>query len=354
MVKNSDTNPSRSCYNCNQTVGLGHRFCPHCGQANHPTKLTIGILVKDFVDNFFNLDSKFFKTLFHIYSPTYLTREYLAGRRVKYANPIRLFAISIVILFAILAVFLNKKIKFGGIENVSENLTSSTTKAKMLDTYDLLIDSMNLSNTQIEVTDSIRKKLFKGVTHLDSTYVDFDINFSFKGEPKDYKFLSDDVMNMDPDSLLVKYNITEFTEKVFLKQWIKAYTNGPDTIRFIIGNMLWVIVLTILLSALILKILYVRHKMFYIEHVILLCNIHSLLFILIILALGSGIWWPTGNQIASLILSFYWIFILFAFKKYYQQGLFKTFIKFLFFVFTYGFVMIFCSIFVVLISFLLF
>ncbi len=95
----SPTDPARAplgeavfaaCPNCE--TELRGPYCYACGQ---PTKGSIrhfGSILADVWGTLFDLDSRFFRSLIPLYfRPGFLTREYLAGRRVRYVTPFRLF-----------------------------------------------------------------------------------------------------------------------------------------------------------------------------------------------------------------------------------------------------------------------
>ncbi len=93
----------KNCLNCGFPVE--ERFCSRCGQENLEPKESVGHLVGHFFADLTHFDSKLFVTLKDlIIRPGFLTREYVAGRRVAYLNPIRMYvfisAIFFVALFA--------------------------------------------------------------------------------------------------------------------------------------------------------------------------------------------------------------------------------------------------------------
>ncbi|MBV8252562.1 MAG: DUF3667 domain-containing protein [Chitinophaga sp.] len=116
------TQPLRSdnhCLNCGYVVP--ERFCSHCGQENTVQHETFGHLVKHFVADIFHYDSQFFLTLkYLLFKPGFLTREYMAGRRVRYVNPIKLYVfVSFVFFLTAFSVFSNKIININSGESNS-------------------------------------------------------------------------------------------------------------------------------------------------------------------------------------------------------------------------------------------
>lgn len=84
---------------------MEERFCTHCGQENLEPKESVGHLINHFFSDLTHFDGKFFVTVKDlIIRPGFLTREYVAGRRMSYLNPIRMYifisAVFFVVLFA--------------------------------------------------------------------------------------------------------------------------------------------------------------------------------------------------------------------------------------------------------------
>ncbi len=80
----------KTCLNCGTIVA--ERFCTHCGQENLEPKETVGHLISHFFEDLTHFDGKFFLTVKDlVIRPGFLTREYVAGRRMTYLNPIRMY-----------------------------------------------------------------------------------------------------------------------------------------------------------------------------------------------------------------------------------------------------------------------
>ena len=87
------------CKNCNsELVGL---YCSECGQKNSQL-LSIKETLKEFTDNVFSFDTRFFITFkYLITKPGLLTTEYWLGRRTKYLPPLRLYLVMSLMYFFI-------------------------------------------------------------------------------------------------------------------------------------------------------------------------------------------------------------------------------------------------------------
>lgn len=88
------------CLNCSEPLDRSYNFCPICGQENTDNNISISTLIKEFASNFFSLDSRFSRTFKpFLFSPGKVTNEFLSGKRVLYANPIRWYLVITLIHF---------------------------------------------------------------------------------------------------------------------------------------------------------------------------------------------------------------------------------------------------------------
>jgi hypothetical protein len=105
--------PAR-CKNCDAVL-LG-RFCAHCSQAANVHVPTTMELVHELLEGLTHSDSRLWRTLTTLwFKPGKLTQEFVAGRRVAYLPPFRLYLI-LSILFFLLTSLVQMKV---GVEVVS-------------------------------------------------------------------------------------------------------------------------------------------------------------------------------------------------------------------------------------------
>jgi Protein of unknown function (DUF3667) len=91
----------KNCLNCQSEV-VG-RFCHKCGQENLEPKETVWHLVQHFFNDITHFDGKFFETVKYLLRrPGFLSLEYMRGRRMAYLNPIRMYVFTSAIFFIIL------------------------------------------------------------------------------------------------------------------------------------------------------------------------------------------------------------------------------------------------------------
>src|SRR5213082_4019629 len=90
--------PLPYCENCG--APMAGPFCAQCGQAAVDYRRSFRHVIADVLDSFLNWDSKFFTTIaLLIIKPWRLTNEFLAGKRVRYVNPLRLYLLASILFF---------------------------------------------------------------------------------------------------------------------------------------------------------------------------------------------------------------------------------------------------------------
>src|SRR6266550_8884879 len=90
--------PLIHCENCDAL--LTGRWCSQCGQAAIDYRRSFRHVIVDVLDSFLNFESKFFATIgWLIARPWHLTNEFLAGHRVRYVHPLRLYLLASILFF---------------------------------------------------------------------------------------------------------------------------------------------------------------------------------------------------------------------------------------------------------------
>lgn len=93
---------SRACLNCGEP--LRGPYCWKCGQEDLDLHRPLKHLARDAVGDLLNLDTRFLRTLGPLlFRPGLLIREYLAGRRVSYVPPLKMYLLATLIFFGLVA-----------------------------------------------------------------------------------------------------------------------------------------------------------------------------------------------------------------------------------------------------------
>src|SRR5687768_17786211 len=105
----------KNCLNCNAIVQ--GRYCQVCGQENIVPQESFRHLVLHFIYDITHFDGKFFETLkYLIFKPGLISKEYIAGRRTRYLNPIRMYVFTSAIFFLIFFATSGDNVVFTGNE----------------------------------------------------------------------------------------------------------------------------------------------------------------------------------------------------------------------------------------------
>lgn len=330
-----------NCRNCGHSLRPDDRFCPKCGQDVFTKLMSFGELLGNFFASIFNLDNTFFKTIKYLWAPWKLTQWYNTGRRKSFFNPMRLFLITLLFHFGYLV----------SVSNIDEKRATNQedyTKLEKSRIYEKYLDVKNKTfgfNQSNSFADSLEQILFKDVAipDCDTFVIENIIQLS------DYPITRQDALEMPIDSIFAKYKVTDFFDKLKVKQMIRLNKDRIGMIKYAIGNAAWGVVVAILLLALFLKLLYIRRKIHYVSHLVFLLNIHSLFFILNTIAIFSFFKIP-GDGIKELLLTLFITIVLplyffIAIKLNYRQGFFRTLFKFIlissfYFIFIFLFVLL--------------
>ncbi len=343
-----------TCRNC-QTEMLEHSlYCPKCSQKNTDGRIPILSFVKDLLENIFSLDSKLFKTSLGLFIPGKLTNEFFQGKHKSFATPSRLFLASAILFFAMVSVVVQVEIKDeefkgGPFGNTKSSKNKELLKGKLIQLETLREKfGIDLDEKMQGIYDSIELQIQQSM--VDSNTVDITL------WNKPYKFLSSDIEFLSADSIIQKYNIESLIDRISFKQVHKLSKDPKSLIFKMIGNLTWMMLLLIPSLALVFKLLYIRRKKYYVEHLVFLFHVHA--FILLVGAMTLvlkyiGVVELKSDLVIGLLVVLL-IYILFATKKVYEQGWGKTLIKSFFILIAYLILFIFCLAIISMVSFFLF
>jgi len=150
----------------------------------------------------------------------------------------------------------------------------------------------------------------------------------------DYK----DLVLLSNEELQEKYKVEGFWMQQILQQVVKFAKNPDDFQLYLFSHLSWIVLFALPLIALYLKLLYVRQKRPYVEHLIYTLHLHT--FILAIASFLFAYWLmqpedhssSTPLLITILLSSLYFIISI---KNVYKQGLIKTLLKIFIFLIGY-------------------
>lgn len=325
------------CLNCEAKINTSDQYCHKCGQKIKSYNLSTWQLIKEVFSSIFNLDSKFAKTILNIWRPVYLTKAYVSGERKRFLNPGRLFIISFFLMSALISLLIKSDKEGIANNDTGQDLYHSDFRKEMLTAFDTLV--LTYPTSPQENIDSLRHELFLSEKSMLKDSIESPP--VIKRNPEDaeaggftivtenkYRIATKDIHDLSKEELFSKYKVNGIINQVLFIQYIKLRENPTSFAIFMATNSLWSIILTTFFVALFMKLLYIRNKYYYVEHVVFLMLFQSLIFIL---AMGVvTIAFFTRDLAISLLYYigiFFSIYLIYCLKKYYQQGFFKTLFK---------------------------
>jgi hypothetical protein len=341
-----------TCRNCGHYLPPSSLYCPQCGQKDTDGRLTFGQLMQEFLANLLNLDSKIFRTLGALCRPGKLTVEYFLGKHARYYHPVRLFIVAAGLLTAMVTITVSKAM---------EGDSTEFDRKKQLHQEKLFYNRMDSISQRVrrefpqqkvgEALDTMKQRFVgaKDFAAADS----FEVNDPFGlMEKKNKKVAMDDMMDLTEDRLIEKYKIEGFWQKLVFRQNIRIGKSQTGFLVYMLGNILWMMLVMMPMLALVLKLLYIRRGYLYFEHLIFSFHTHTFVFLVFAFLMVFRKWvsgWLVGISFPAV-----GVYLFFAMRRFYGQGWLKTFVKFALANFLYFFLFIAAALFILLLSMLFF
>jgi Protein of unknown function (DUF3667) len=345
--------PLTHCENCG--APLSGPYCGQCGQPAIDYRRSFGHLLVDVLNEFLNWDSKFFATIaLLIVKPWRLTNEFVAGHRVRYVHPLRLYLLAS-ILFFFAVNYGTKGIKFDPTKFPEEK--RAEVAAAIADKRGEIEAELSKEN----LTPQQRQKVQKALDYLTKPTSSATTTPTPEETPSPTPSSSasptaesgQQTYGPVGDRPFVVFDDAKSTTP--FERWIegrakeKMGEHGTKMGLFIstlFSNLPYMMLCCIPLFALVLKVLYIRRRLFYIDHLIYALHIHTFFYagiMLIVLAtIGLNRFAPgaiTGWMIALLWIAFVTQIFL-SIRYVYRQGWFFSIFKFLFGGFVYLIVLV--------------
>jgi hypothetical protein len=273
----------KTCLNCGNTVG--ERYCTHCGQENLEPKETVGHLVRHFFEDITHFDGKFFTTLKDlIVRPGFLTREYVAGRRVAYLNPIRMYifisAIFFVALFASNEEGAPQPEDTTHVVNVfRQQLADSLRSAKADSLHRSFNDTVASRLDTLKVVKATDQSL--GLKYSSSGKVEIDITENKYNSLREYDSIQRTLADTARDKGMMYWILRNNVRQ-------KEKHGGRNKLHIEVDvhhDIPKIMFLILPLFALYVSWFYSRKKYYYVNHAIFSVHFHCFLFLLLLLML---------------------------------------------------------------------
>lgn len=256
------------CLNCGRPTD--GNFCAHCGQENKDHTVALQPLLHDLLAEVVSWDSKLLRTMVPlVVRPGFLTNEYNAGRRVPYLSALKLY-LTLSVLF-----FLGMTWK------------------------DPLAGSVRVGGTPLGTH---KMTVFGGkpqpLPHTEAEY-----------EARQKRLPPAD---QDPAPA-----------RQIVRRVIRAGQNPQTFLKALLGDIPKMMFFLLPLFAVLLKLLYLRTRRLYVEHLVFLLHVHAFGFLALAPLLLPHTDWLT--VLVCLVIPTY---VFAALRVVYKQGWLKTGIKF--------------------------
>lgn len=334
------------CLNCGEKI-TGN-YCAACGQKNTIRRVSIRLLLSEFLDDYFDFDSKLFRSVFFlIFRPGHLTVEYNAGKRVTYIRPFRLYLTASLIYFFILSF---------QISSLEVNLGNKDGDLKLGEIGEAITDSI-----AVIAGDSIRTR--DGLVTLDMSQLG-KLAESPAGSlltetvPSMADLMEDSTVHItvfgmkdgEIDSVMERMRAArDDTASSYINSKLKGFLinrydrlKGMTVVEFIgelkssfVKNLPKMMFFLLPVFALILKVIYPLSKRFYVEYLIFSLHFHAFMFLF--LTLVMVIHYDTLLSLTPLVILLY-LFI--AMWTAYGQSVWRTTLKFVSLLFVYMMVLV--------------
>ncbi|WP_299246617.1 DUF3667 domain-containing protein [uncultured Aquimarina sp.] len=312
------------CLNCGVPLDIIDRYCHNCGQINTIKKLSFKDFFNEFFASIFSYDSRLRHTVVGLlFKPGMISKDYIEGKRIKYANPFRFFLSVSILFFIINGLFIDfdqMALQF----NSGQKLAAEDSKRTKAGVIEINTSSSDSSKT----TKNSSEQIYFTEAQLDTMSMFTAINKRWKTYKSHYKKTEEVLPSVALDSLKHKQNT--YTRYLYTRS-IKTKNlndNPMELLIFVFNKLPFIIFFFLPFFALIMWLLYIRKPFNYMEHLVFIFHTQTMFFILIgIAVLIDQI---TKSEVTSSIAMLVFLFYLYkAMRKFYQQGRAKTIVKFL-------------------------
>ncbi|MEW7290968.1 DUF3667 domain-containing protein [Aquimarina sp. 2304DJ70-9] len=344
------------CLNCGVPLDTIDRFCHNCGQANTTKKLSFKDFFNEFFASIFSYDSRLRHTIVALlFSPGKISKHYIEGKRVRYANPFRFYLSVSIIFFIIYGLFID-------FDGFSAKIEDDVSKGKVA--YGEIKENISMDDSlkhkisnQISATKGISKSNKEKINQEIQKVNGLDFLDKKENIPEEIIYYSQsqiDTMNVIDKTIKLWFMYGDYYNKTDQKSTYHALTDlkhkknrfnkyiyhraiktssiddnyGQELLEFIFSKLPFIIFFFLPFFALAIWLLYIRRSYNYMEHLVFIFHTQTIFFILI----GIAILFDQITQstttfgITMLVFLFY---LYKAMRKFYNQGRAKTIVKFL-------------------------
>jgi len=346
------------CANCG--TPLQGKFCYVCGQENLELKESFGHMMNHAISDYFHFDHQFFHTLQPLFfKPGKLTNEYMAGKRVQYLHPVKMYIFISLVYFVLLFKSDMQPVKFTDTKNPKERKELIQTKKHL----DSLIKDPHISATEkstLRITEkSIAKSLNKSDDDDDN---DFSVDVPNKKRKSHISFWQSDdkPSHWKTDTTYSLYLATQaklpaekqdnFFVRYVRKREYELNESNTNVKEFLVEgikhNIPKMMFLLLPLFALFLRVAFWKNRKFYVEHLIYSFHFHCFLFLFLSIMMLIKMATPDAWQLKEYLEMFAFIAVIWysykSLRTVYNRSPGRTITKMFGLFFSYSFAFALC------------
>ncbi|HEX3078836.1 MAG TPA: DUF3667 domain-containing protein, partial [Puia sp.] len=255
----------KRCLNCG--APLSGPYCAQCGQKDEHLHEPFWKLAGHFIGDLFHFDSKFIHTMVPLlFRPGFLTNEFISGRRKQYMQPVPLYIFLSAVFFILLFLVNNPAEKI-----ISGMSTGQPQVQQAMDSLKAEMQKDSTLNAEGNPADSI----------LDKAYNPGNLHLSFNTKdslPATVEAYHDSILKLpasDRPGWLRQFfdrkqiELQAKDSKEVIKELVETATHNIPKLMFFL----------LPVFALVLKLVYVRRKIYLVDHGIFTLHYHSFVFI---------------------------------------------------------------------------
>ncbi len=332
--------------NCGHPFFGHEKFCPECGQKNKGSKITFASFVKEVFNGFISWDAKFWTTLIPLLiKPGKVSHDFINGKRQRYSNPFQFYLTTSIVFF----LFIGLSNQYQEFQELSSGKSQQGASLSFVNNNND-VDPNAVANTvredlndALKDMDSIEKsEVLKFIPQniQDSIVANKDKPMINVGEDdgrvgKMMKFRRENP-NSGTDVALDSLGIKKTFFNRFLYSKARVFNSFQDDAKKaneeftqeMISYASISLFIFLPIFTLFLRFIYIRRKFTYVEHLIFVFHTQTVFFILLTIFYLISLFTSNSNITGVFVLLFL-IYLFIAMKKFYRQGYFKTFFKFI-------------------------
>lgn len=362
-----------NCENCHSIVK--GRFCSECGQSTESSLKYFWTVILHLLDDIFSFDSRASRTIVPLlFNPGFLTKEYIAGRRVHYVPPLRLYLFISIIFFLSLKFFIDTDFNALTEKNKNQKITEITQRIDQ-QIEALQTEKISAPPKTIETITNNINQLIKYKNDIASEKKDLKVHSIIdladlelkriknkapltKVQQQKYdrikqalnsgKEINDivTISNNDKGTLELSF-LTEENNKILNAKAEELETKAAELLktspnklfREAISKLPQIMFVILPLFALLLKVMFILKKRLYMEHLTVALHSHSFIFLSILLIEIFNLALESLNDpesfleriliiLSALLVCWIPVYLYLMQKRIYQQGYLITSIKY--------------------------